>query len=349
MGLIKRGQKWYIQLRHNSRLVRIATGTNNKKLAQEIEAKTRIELVEGKYFDKGQGDKKTFKDMTDKYMEQYANQKADSSKRIDDVSLKHLLPEFGDKYLSKITPDQIVRYKAQRRNEGASASSINKELAFSKHAYNLGIREWGWLQFNPFARVGLEKLPEPRDRHLTPREYESLYEVCNDRLKPIVQIAVYSGMRQDEILSLEWKQIDFKNEIITIEHTKSGHRRSIPMIAPIKNLMLQLGKIRRIDSQYVLPSAEGTKIDASKVRSWFRQACRKAGIENFRFHDLRHTSASWLVQHGVDLYVVQRILGHASSAMTQRYSHLVSENLRRGLDTLITAGDHKNDHSEQIV
>lgn len=327
----------------NGKLVRKSTCVEDKRLAEELYGRIRKKIRQGRYSDDYHGDRKTFAEATDRYMKDYSGQKALKSVLIDKVSLKHLLPVFGDKFLSQVTPDMIVRFKTLRRNEGAAASSINKELAFSKHLYNVAIKEWGWLRFNPFAQVSLERLPQPRDRHLTREEFDRLYQACMERLKPIVLIAVNTGMRQDEILSLTWQQVDFKNEALAIEHTKSGRRRSVPMIAPVKSLLLELGKVRHIDSQYVFPSTAGTKIDASKIRNWFRQACRKAGIENFRFHDLRHTCGSWLAQNGVDLYVVQRILGHSSSAMTQRYAHLVQGNLRAGLNTLIAGSDIKTD------
>ncbi|MGC8580008.1 MAG: tyrosine-type recombinase/integrase [bacterium] len=334
MGLIKRGQKWMIQLRYNGRLVRIATGTSNKKLAQEIEAKTKTELVEGRYFDKGQGNKKTFKDMADKYMTEYAIKKAVRSKLRDGVSLKHLLPEFGDTYLSQITPNQIARYKVKREQEGASPKSINHELGFCKHAFNLAIKEWEWVKDNPFTKVSMEKLPQPRVRYLTPEEFEKLYQACNERLKPIVLLAVNTGMRQDNILSLTWTQIDLSRGVIILEHTKNGERLGLPMNDTVKNLLIELNKVRHINSPYVFHNSTGNRISATTVQHAFHRVCKKAGIQDFRFHDLRHTFASWLVQGGVDLYRVQRLLGHKTGEMTRRYAHLAPDNLRDGVTIL---------------
>ncbi len=353
MGLIKRGQKWMIQLRHNGRLVRIATGTSNKKLAQEIEAKRRIELVEGKYFDKGQGDKKTFQDMAEKYMAEYAIKKAVKSMVRDQTSLKHLLPVFGGMCLNQITPNQINAYKIQRRNEGASAKTINHELGFCKHAFNVGIREWEWVRDNPFSRVSMEKLPQSRIRYLTREEFERLYQACNNRLKPIVLLAVNSGIRLDNILSLTWKQVDLQKSVILLEHTKNGERLGLPINETLKQLLTELKRIRHISSEYVFHTSTGTRFDGSKIGKWFRQALKEAGITDFRFHDLRHTFASWLVQNGVDLYIVQRLLGHKTGEMTRRYAHLAPDNLRTGViaveNYLKHESDHKSDHSEQFV
>jgi len=352
MGLIKRGQKWYVQLRDNGRLVRQSTGTHIKKVAQEIEAKIKMELVEGKYFDKGQGNKKTFRDMVEKYMTEEAVKKAAKSKLRDEVSLKHLLPVFGDKYLSQITPNMITSYKLKRRQEGASASSINKELAFSKHAFNIAIKVWGWIKDNPFVRVPLEKMPSGRVKYLQDDEFERLCAVCNEPLRSIVILAGHTGLRQDNLLSLTWKQIDFRNETINVEHTKNGQPICIPMTQTAKNLLLELSKVKRIDTPYIFYTSAGKKLCNTLVSRWFRQASKRAGLEDFRFHDLRHHFASMLVQKGADLYTVQKLLGHQTSEMARRYSHLTNTNLRSVINLL----DNKESefkaqigHSEQVV
>ena len=340
MSLLKRGgKKWYIRLRYNGRDLWRSTGTHNKKLAEQREAQLRLEMAQGRFGLSDEGNRRTFKDMADKYMTEYAIKKAPKSMLRDTISLKHLLPVLGDKYLSQIKPTQIVAYKTMRRNEGASASSINKELAFAKHAFNIAIREWEWLHQNPFSRVNMEKLPQPRVRYLTAEEFKRLYQTCNNRLKPIVLMAVQTGMRQDNILSLTWQQVNINRNIIMLEHTKNGERLGLPINQTVKNLLTGLNKVRHINSDYVFPSSAGTKIGSSKIGKWFRDACKEAGIENFRFHDLRHTAASWMVQGGTNLYVVQQILGHKTGAMTQRYAHLAPDNLKEGVAVLDKIGD----------
>ncbi len=334
MGLIKRGSVWWVQLRQDKRLIRVSAKTRIKRLAEQVEAKIRTELVEGKYFDKGQGDKKMFKDMAEKYMAEYAIKKAPKSQKRDTIFLKHLLPVFGNMYLSQIRPPQIVGYKAQRMQAGISAKTINHELGFCKHAFNLAIREWEWVKDNPFERVSPEKLPQPRERYLTTEEFDRLYHACSDWLKPIVLFAVHTGLRQDNILTLTWKQLDLNKGRIMLEHTKNGERLGLPMNETVKKLLTELNRVRHINSDYVFHDKAGNKLSATTVQHAFHRTCKKAGIENFRFHDLRHTCASWLVQNGVDRYVVQRILGHKTAAMTERYAHLAPDNLKSGIAVL---------------
>ena len=236
-------------------------------------------------------------------------------------------------YLSLITPAQIAGYKLQRRNKGISAKTINNELGFCKHAFNLAIREWEWFKDNPFTKVSMEKLPQPRVRYLIGEEFERLYQACNDRLKPIILIAVNTGMRQDNILSLTWQIVDLNRGVITLEHTKNGERLGLPMNETVKRLLSELNKVRHINCDYVFHKA-GNRLSATTVQHSFQRTCKKAGIQDFRFHDLRHTFASWLVQKGVSLYEVQKLLGHKTLAMTMRYVHLAPDNLRTAINSL---------------
>ncbi len=334
MSLTKRGQKWWLDITYNGKRIRESTGTSNKKLAEQIEAKRRMELVEGKYFDKGQGDKRTFENMANRYMQDCADRKAPGTQERDNTSLRHLLPVFGNMYLSQIAPAQIAGYKVQRENEGASPKSINHELGFCKHAFNIAIREWEWVRDNPFMKVSAEKLPQPRVRYLTTEEFEKLYQTCNERLKPIVLLAVQSGMRQGNVLSLKWQDVDLGRGIITLEHTKNGERLGLPMNETVQGLLSGLNKVRHINSDFVFHDKAGNRLTRQAILHSFKRACRKAGIQDFRFHDLRHTFASWLVQNGVDLYRVQRLLGHKTGEMTRRYAHLAPDNLRTAVRVL---------------
>ena len=334
MGLYRQGKVWYVRLYVNGRRIRKTTGTDNKRLAEDIYAKMKLDIREGRFFQKDQGNKRTFKDMAEKYMAEYAIKKAPDTITRDETSLKHLLPVFGSVYLAQITPAQIASYKTQRSNEGASPKSVNHELGFCKHAFNLAIREWVWVKDNPFAKVSAEKLPQPRVRYLTREEFERLYQACSDRLKPIVLIAVNTGMRQDNVLSLTWQQVDLNRGIIMLEHTKNGERLGLPMNEPVKRLLTELSKVRHISSAYVFHTSTGSKLSRRAIGISFHRICEKAGIQDFRFHDLRHTFASWLVQGGIDLYRVQRLLGHKTGEMTRRYAHLAPDNLRTAINSL---------------
>ena len=334
MGLYRQGKVWYMRLYVKGRRIRRSTGVEDKRLAEELYGKVRKDVRQGRYFDRDQGSKRTFKDMADRYMTEYAIKKVPKSIRRDAQFLKHLLPVFEGIYLSQITSAKITAYKLRRRNEGVAAKTINHELGFCKHAFNLAIREWEWVKDNPFTKVSMEKLPQPRVRYLTREEFDRLYQACSDRLKPIVLIAVNTGMRQGNILSLTWKDIDLSRGEVNLEHTKNGERLVVPMNETVKNLLSELKKVRHINSDYVFHDEGGNRLSATTVQHSFQRTCRKAGIQDFRFHDLRHTFASWMIQKGVSLYEVQRLLGHKTGEMTRRYAHLAPDNLRTAVNSL---------------
>ena len=141
-------------------------------------------------------------------------------------------------------------------------------------------------------------------------------------------------MRVEEILSLRWKYVDLNRAVLTIMKTKNGERRTIPLNRIIIALLQRRSKVISLVSDYVFITSVGTKIDQGNMRADFIKARKKAGLDDFRFHDLRHTFATRLVQSGVDLYKVQRLLGHKSPAMTQRYAHHYPESLRGAVDIL---------------
>ena len=154
---LRKGVWWY-RIMYKGKIVRRSTGTGNIKLAQMKLGETRRDMERGDFGLNREGDRKTFKELMDKYMLECSSKKAWRSTIRDNSSLKHLLPVFGNVYLSQITPGLISKYKTQRSQEGASPVSVNHELTLAKHAFNLAIKEWEWLRENPFARVSMEKV-----------------------------------------------------------------------------------------------------------------------------------------------------------------------------------------------
>ena len=195
-----------------------------------------------------------------------------------------------------------------------------------RHAFSMAVKEWEWVKDNPVKRVSMEKEPAGRLRYLTDEEFERLFNACNGWLKPIVLVARHTGMRRENILSLKWNQVDLSRRIILLEHTKNNERFGIPLNDTLTELFRRLSKVRHIRSPYVFSRSDGKRY--VEIKRAFQKALKIAEIENFRFHDLRHCFASSLVQRGVDLYKVQRLLGHKDNRMTQRYAHLAPENLR---------------------
>jgi integrase len=169
-----------------------------------------------------------------------------------------------------------------------------------------------------------------RLRFLSETEVEALLNACTQHLKPIVETALLSGMRRGELLSLKWEQI--RNGFIYLTETKSGKAQQIPINDRLALVLRELRGKNQLKSQYVFCDSQGRRF--YEVKRSFVSACKRAGLEDFRFHDLRHTFASHLVMAGASLKAVQELLGHADLKMTMRYAHLSHEHLKDSVNLL---------------
>ena len=174
MGLVKRGNVWWMDVMYQGSRIRRSTGTGDKRLAEAILGKVRSQIVEGVFFEKSLEQDRTFDDTMTRYMAERSVLKAPKSRIRDASALKHLLPVFGDQLLGQITPKMLAEYKVQRRREGAAPATTNKELQLVRHAFNLVMREWEWCRENPMHRVSLEQVRNEVDRWLTADEEERL-------------------------------------------------------------------------------------------------------------------------------------------------------------------------------
>ncbi|MFB3886933.1 MAG: tyrosine-type recombinase/integrase [Thermodesulfobacteriota bacterium] len=333
MGLYRRGKTWWMSFVYKGKSYRRSTETTERKLAQRILDKVKGEIAEGKWFERLAGEDKTFHELMTKYMEEHSKPKKRAWTR-DTVSLSHLKPFFGEYKLMEITPSLISNYKSIRRKEGAAPASINRELSLCKHAFNLAYKEWDWVRENPFCKVKMERENNERDRILAYEEEKRLLEVSPPWLKEIITFALNTGCREGEILGLTWQDVDLFKRIVVIHQTKTGHTKTIPLTPTLFELLKIKNKVRHLYHNLVFPSANGTRFTASNLGRSFRSALKKAKIDNLRFHDLRHTFASRLAQSGVDLYLIQKLLGHRDPRMVQRYSHHSVESLRSGIEVL---------------
>jgi integrase len=306
-----------------------STGTRDRKLAETILGKVRTKIIEGRFFDTLEEKERTFAEMMQRYQAEHARKKA----RCHASFIRSLLLFFGRFTLAEITPKLIVQYKAKRYADGVGPGSINRELGVMRHAFNLAIKEWEWCRDNPVRRISMEK-ERARDRWLTLVEEARLYGAMPAWLKDIVCVALHTGLRRGEILALSWEAVDLFRRTVTVLHSKNGEPRTIPMNQTVVDLLKEHSKVRPLKGNYVFYGETPRQAAAWGLERAFRRAVREAGIENLRFHDLRHTFATRLVQAGVDLYKVQRLLGHKSPDMTQRYAHHSTESLREGVEIL---------------
>jgi len=306
-------------------------------LAEAILGKVRAQLIEGRWFETEEEKTRTFDELMARYLTEHASKNAHP--RHYEGYAKSLKAFFGGRTLAEITPKLIVEYKNRRYAAGLKPASINRELASLKKAFNLAVREWEWCRENPVSRVSMEQEHNQRDRWLTMEEEARLLQGCAPWLHEVVTFALHTGMRMGEVLALTWRGVDFTRRTVMVIRSKNGERRTIPLNQTVMDVLRQKAKIRSLETELVFCSQAFTPMESGHLRRAFRLALGKARIDDFHFHDLRHTFATRLVQAGVDLYKVQRLLGHKSPVMTQRYAHHYPESLRDGvriLDPVVT-------------
>lgn len=321
MGLYKRGNTFWFNIMYNGRRIQESLETDNKRLAEKIFAKKLLDIIEERHFEIAKAKRYTFEDMVSKYLAEHAHSR-------DPVSLKALSRFFSNRTLFGISTSQVAEYRAMRLQK-VKPATLYQELALLRRMFNVAIREWEWLQRNPVSRLSFSVgNKNARDRWLSLEEEQKMLECATNPhwLQTLLTVALHTGMRRGEILALKWKDINLSRKIILVVKSKNGEKRSIPMSNTLCEA-LRAVRVRDISGR-VFPIA------VRSLRAAFEKILIKAGIENFHFHDLRHTFATRLVQNGVDLYKVKELLGHKTLAMTMRYAHHYPESLRASVETL---------------
>lgn len=328
MGVYKKGKNWYIDYYLKGRRKRRKIGTS-KKLAQQVLNDVHLKIAKGEYLGVYDEKKILFEEFSQQYLAFSKANKAESTyQRRDKVSVSHLITAFQERYLFDITPRMVEKYKAKRLEKVAPAT-VNRELACLKHMYTKAI-EWGYLKTNPVKAVKLLKEPPGRLRYLRPEEVKKLLDVCRGYLRSIVITALNTGMRKGEILALRWEDVDLQNRKVTVKNTKNNEIRVIPINQTLYQELSNLS--HGSDGEFLFSNGNGHRF--GDIKKGFSLALKKAGIEDFHFHDLRHSFGSHLVMQGVDLKTVQQVMGHKDIKMTMRYSHLSPEYVQEAMERL---------------
>lgn len=329
MGLFKRGGVWWMRFSYQGQQVRQSCETGDKRLAEKIYHKVMTEVAEDKWFERLPGEDKTFVELMEKYISEYNPQPISYC--------QSLVNFFGDFTLKKITPSLINEFKQLRKSrDGVKPATLNRQTTIAKRAFNIAIKEWEWIKDNPFSRVSKEKGEGKRDRWLSFKEEERLLPVCPKWLADYVIFAAWTGIREGNIITLKDTQIDMFSRVIRLggegnQRTKNNEPYTVPMNSKVYNLLKEKLKVNRLNG-LVFVSSQGYRLSPRNIRRDFYKACEKAGIENFKPHDLRHTYGTRLAQSGIDLYTISKLLGHKDIRTTQRYAHHCTQSLRRGVD-----------------
>jgi len=347
MAIYQRGKNWYIDFTFHHKRIREMVGS--RKDAKKIIAKRKTEIVENKFLDiRKDPEPVKFYDFAKEYLQWAKSNKKPSTYTRDIYIMRMFDKEFKEKTIQEITTWQIEKWKSKRK-EGLQAGSVNRELALLKHMFSMALK-WRRLKENPAKDVKQFKGETRRVRFLMPDEIQRLLSNCGDLLegllKPIVTVAVHTGMRKGEILSLQWAQVNFEQGIISLFDTKNHERRDIPMNETVKATLRAVER----KGDLVFPNRSGRQIDGVPLYFAFHEALAKSGITDFRFHDLRHTFASNLVmQEGVELNDVRELLGHKNMAMTLRYAHLSPRHKTRIINILDRVMSQNPPQADKVV
>lgn len=275
---------------------------------------------------------------------------------------------LGNKKLQEITPLEIEQWRTQRLKSGRSTETVNRDIATFKAALSKAV-EWGMLTVNPLGSLKLLKIDSRinvrflskdeeirlrtaidqreqkiREARATANQWRkernyNLFDELNphqfvDHLKPMVLLSLNTGMRQGELFSLTWQNVNFEQSNLTIvgNKAKSGKTRHLPLNTEAKSVLVNWRK-QTPETNFVFPSKDGNQLNNVR-KSWLR-LLKLADIINFRWHDMRHHFASKLVMAGVDLNTVRELLGHSNLLMTLRYAHLAPEHKAKAVEMLV--------------
>lgn len=338
--LRKRGKSWHFEYMRNGIRYYANFGPVSKSVARELANEfvskiIREEILPGK-------EKVKFGDLVEHYREWYETH-SKAKKRSKEVHLYRLSllgDFFGDVFVDRITWSVVERYKRERLDEGVSKTTINKELKLMKTVIRKAMESGIYKGEMPKIELFKEKETE-RVRSLTPEEAQKLIEACPEWFRPVIIFALNTGLRAGEIFSLRWENVDFEKGVIRIEKetTKTKDVYTIPMNSTVRGLLEEVRREQEekgITHGFVFTNKLGLpyKYEDKTYGKIFRRACAKAGIKDFRFHDLRHTFASWVAMSSRDIYAVQKLLNHKDLRMTKRYAHLTDGYLKGVVESL---------------
>lgn len=326
MSLYKRKDSslWWIKLSVNGRTIQKSTGTDDRKAAQEYHDRLKAELWEQSRL--GVKASYTWQQAVVRYLDETQHK---ASRAHDLKHLRWLDPHLSGILLDEINRDRLDSLIKAKLVSGVCNTTVNRMLGVIRAILRKAVMEWEWLDKVPKIRLLVQQ--SRRIRWITREESERLIKELPEHLKAMARFSLETGLRQANVTGLQWSQIDLTRRSAWIHPDQAKARRaiSVPLSkAAVVILREQVGK----HGSYVF-TYNGKSITQVNTKAW-RQALKRAGITDFRWHDLRHTWASWHVQAGTPLHVLQELGGWESVEMVRRYAHLSSEHLAGYVDRL---------------
>ena len=321
----KRGPyQWQAQVRKKGHPLQ--SNTFETRAAAETWARAiEVEMDQGVFVSRAEAESTTLHDLLDRYLEEVTPLKkgADPETNRLRAMMRHPL---ASRFVAGIRGMDIARWRDERLRK-VSTGTVKRDLVLLGHVFEVARKEWGIYIHNPVRDIRLPPSGRPRERRLLPGEETRLFEACrkarNAWLLPLVRLALETAMRQSELLRLRWEHVDLAGRTAYLPDTKNGEPRTVPLSTTAVTVLRGLPRALHGDV------FAGVTREAVK-RSYMR-AIRRAGIEDLRFHDLRHEAATRLFEKGLNIMEVASVTGHKDLRMLRRYTHLKAEDLARRL------------------
>lgn len=331
----KKSLYWYVEvsLPSGKKLKRSIgkVGEMTKAVARQVEQELKRKVKLGQW-DMLQAETPTFNDFMPEFVSYVRDIKQNRAWRDGADSVDNFARFLGNKKLSEINSADIEDYKRLRTREGKKPATINKELSFIKHLFNYAKRCNNFHANNPVSVSGLLPVNNQKTRVITPEEEALLIANAEEPLKTIIQIALLTALRLNSIRTLKWSCVDLNHNTITIEAFYSKNKRVhvLPISNALRKLLLE-ARLKCGGCEYLFP--EAMALARNSISTCFDRLRKKVGIHEVRFHDLRHTAATRMVESDIKIDKVSKILGHSNIQMTMRYSH-PDNSLREAVEAL---------------
>ncbi len=339
-----------VELHRNGRRIFKSKTFSTKREALDWEKKLLYEIDAG-IVTKESLRRRKLSDAIQKYIDTVLPQKPKNARNV----LQHLKwweGTIGGLQLSEVTPAVLAECRDKLLIEPSSKGKARKNNTVIRYLASISIvleycvKEWLWLPQNPARSIKKPRVGKGKTRFFDQEEIQRIRDLCgacdSPHLLPIFILALHSGMRKGEVLSLRWENIDFREREIHLPTSKNGEPRDIPMTEEVFKILSELAKAKQMDiGGLVFPSPSNPQKPID-IKSTWERVLKKAGIEDATFHTIRHTACSYLAQIGVPPILIARIVGHKDSRTTDRYTHAVKSHVREAigkLETLIKNGD----------
>ena len=319
-----------------------STKTAAKRWAQSMEVKLR----EAPDLAASEAHRHSLSEAIDRYLAEVLPGKAASTRRDQQAELEWWRARLGTLPLAAVTPARLAEIKGellrtpkQRGSGTLTPATVNRRMATLSHLFTMARREWQWATSNPLDAVRKLREPPGRDRCLTDDEIHRLLDACRISESPDLYTAVLltltTGARRMEVMGLTWRDLDLTSGVVTFRQTKNRTTRAVGLVPAVVEILK--ARPRGIGSALVFPGKPGEAKPGEpppephpiNLTTAWETALRRAGIKDFRWHDLRHTAASYLAMEGASLAEIAAVLGHRTLAMVRRYSHLSAEHTAR--------------------